>query len=175
MIGTSAEREKKEEAAGDWVVDEILYRQTFKYAIECLNIDPHDARKMPIMTLFRHPDRRNRVVKDMWVGPAHVESATVTEVLADNYTPYYQLYALCEYDSQTRRELSQLWQNTKIERQLWYAGTGAGLVFALLATLLGYLKLDTQTRGYYSGRLKLAAGAVSAAIVVAATMVLMAI
>lgn len=175
MIGTSAAFENKDDAAGEWVVDDILYSQTLKYAIECLNIDAHDARRMPIMALYRHPDGRNRVVKDKWVGPAHVESETVTEVLADNDTRYYQLYALCEFDHQTRRELTELWQDTKIEQQLWYAGTGAGLIFALLATLLGYLTLDNKTRGYYSGRLKLAAGAVGTAAVAAAVMVFMAI
>jgi hypothetical protein len=34
------------------------------------------------------------------------------------------------------------------------------LLLVLLGTAFGYLKLDTATKGYYSGRLKLAATAV---------------
>ena len=47
-----------------------------------------------------------------------------------------------------------------VQRRVGVAAGGMGLVIIVLGTLFGYLKLDTATRGYYSGRLKLAAAAV---------------
>ena len=47
-------------------------------------------------------------------------------------------------------------------------GIGAGWVMALLGTIFGYLKLDTLTRGYYTRRLQLVAGAVILTLIGAA-------
>ncbi|MEX2560587.1 MAG: hypothetical protein WD403_11770 [Pirellulales bacterium] len=49
---------------------------------------------------------------------------------------------------------------------------GAGWLLGVLATFFGYLKLDTLSRGYYSGRLRFAAAAmILTQAVVAALMV----
>ena len=45
----------------------------------------------------------------------------------------------------------------------------AGLFLGFLGTVFSYFKLDTATRGYYSGRLKLAAGTARAVVRCVAT------
>ena len=44
-------------------------------------------------------------------------------------------------------------------------GARLGLLLAFVGTIFGYLKMDTATRGYYSGRLRFGAGIVLLAIV----------
>ena len=56
--------------------------------------------------------------------------------------------------------------------RLWYAGSAAGLVLALLATFYGYLKVDLRTGGAHKGRLRLAA-TLMALIAVAGALVLL--
>ncbi len=55
-----------------------------------------------------------------------------------------------------------------VEDRLWLTGGVVALIFTLLGTVFGYLKIDTATRGYYSGWLKLAAVGIVGAVVVAA-------
>ena len=47
---------------------------------------------------------------------------------------------------------------------------GAGIVLLLVTTLFGYFKLDTATRGYYTGRLQFAAAAAILALVAASVL-----
>jgi uncharacterized membrane protein len=42
---------------------------------------------------------------------------------------------------------------------------GSGVVLALVGTIFAYVKLDTWTRGYYTWRLRIAAGVVLLALV----------
>jgi hypothetical protein len=51
---------------------------------------------------------------------------------------------------------------------------GVGLLLAFVGTVFGYLKLDTATRGYYSGRLRFVAGLALLAIVGGAAALVMA-
>jgi purine-cytosine permease-like protein len=50
---------------------------------------------------------------------------------------------------------------------LFQTGLGAGAVLLLLGTMFSYLKLDTETRGYYTGRLQFGAAGVILAIIAA--------
>ncbi|MBX3413138.1 MAG: hypothetical protein KF708_10655 [Pirellulales bacterium] len=93
------------------------------------------------------------LVKDQWIG--EVESVTLG-------TTMYEMHVLVEFDDMARRELAGMWHQTQLERRLTMTGAASGLVLLLLGTTFGYLKLDTATRGFYSGRLKLAAGAIVA-------------
>lgn len=70
------------------------------------------------------------------------------------------LHALLVIDRQAGAEIERQYKQAVVAERLEYAGGGAGLILGLLATLFGYLKLDTLTRGYYSGRLRLAAALV---------------
>jgi hypothetical protein len=73
--------------------------------------------------------------------------------------PMYNLHALLVFDQQANQEIDRQYHEGQVKGRLAYAGAGAGLVLALISTLFGYLKLDTLTRGYYTGRLRVAAGA----------------
>lgn len=73
--------------------------------------------------------------------------------------PMYNLHSLLVFDPQANQEIDRLYHAGQVQDRLAYTGVGAGLVLALISTLFGYLKLDTLTRGYYTGRLRVAAGA----------------
>jgi hypothetical protein len=94
------------------------------------------------------------LIKDQWIG--EVESATLG-------TTMYEMHVLVEFDDAARRQLELMWHQAQIQERLAMTGAASGLVLLLLGTTFGYLKLDTATRGFYSGRLKLAAGAIAAA------------
>jgi len=76
----------------------------------------------------------------------------------------WETHLLLKFDAADQRLIERSWRQSIVQQNLRYAGAGAALVLALLGTLFGYLKLDTATRGFYSGRLKLATGALVAAI-----------
>jgi hypothetical protein len=83
----------------------------------------------------------------------------------------YETFATLEFDEHDHREFLRLIRDLRSQGHALYAAVAGGAVLALLGTLLGYLKLDTLTRGYYSGRLKLAAGAIGVVVVTLAALV----
>lgn len=93
------------------------------------------------------------LVKDQWIGEVESEALGTT---------MYEMHVLVEFDDAARRELAAMWHKERLDRRLAMTGTASGLVLLLLGTTFGYLKLDTATRGFYSGRLKLVAGAIVA-------------
>lgn len=78
---------------------------------------------------------------------------------------YYETHALLEFNEQDHRALVRRWRQLHTQHQALMAAIAGGAVLLLLGTVLGYLKLDTLTRGYYSGRLKLAAGTIGLAVI----------
>jgi hypothetical protein len=97
----------------------------------------------------------------------HVKKAEYSEVVtSDSVGPMHQIHALLEIDDRTRADIDRLWHNAVVTDRLWYTGSGAALVLALLGTFYGYLRLDLRTGGAQKGRLQLAATLV--ALIVAA-------
>jgi hypothetical protein len=80
------------------------------------------------------------------------------------------LHVLLEFDERSWRELSRMQHEREIEERVAVVGIGAGWLLALLGTVFGYLKLDTLTRGYYTRRLQLVAGAVILTLIGAAVL-----
>ena len=78
-----------------------------------------------------------------------------------------QTHALLQFDASFRRELDERWGQIKATGRLGQVGLGVGGVLALLAAFLGYLRMDTATRGYYTGRLQFAAAVAILTIVAA--------
>lgn len=72
--------------------------------------------------------------------------------------PMYSLHVLTQVDKATRDDLHARFEAAVVDHRVGMMGLGGGLLLALLGTLYGYLKLDTLTQGYYTGRLRLAAG-----------------
>lgn len=97
----------------------------------------------------------------------HVKKAEYSEVVhSDSVGPMHQIHALLEIDDRARADIDRLWHNAVVTDRLWYTGSGAALVLALLGTFYGYLRLDLRTGGAQKGRLQLAATLV--ALIVAA-------
>src|SRR5262249_32461033 len=66
-------------------------------------------------------------------------------------------YALLNFDDRAADYFRQEWRLLVQERRLFTFAAGIGLLLAFVGTIFGYLKMDTATRGYYSGRLKFVA------------------
>lgn len=76
-----------------------------------------------------------------------------------------RLHELLEFDQRTNTYLRDLHEQALVTERLKYTTVATGGVFGLLATIFGYLKLDTLTRGYYTGRLRMGTVAAVAAII----------
>jgi hypothetical protein len=131
---------KLEEAADDYVAR--------------LTNHPQVRVRLPLPYVLEH------VKRDQWQEARAFEFAGEAKTM-------YVVHALLEFDDQDRAHLRALETDALRRQRLWQTGLGAGLLLAVLGTAFGYLKLDTLTKGYYSGRLKLAAAAVVAAVAAA--------
>ena len=77
----------------------------------------------------------------------HVKKAEYSEVLnSDSVGPMHQIHALLEIDDRARADIDRLWHSAVVTDRLWYTGSGAALVLALLGTFYGYLRLDLRDR-----------------------------
>lgn len=79
------------------------------------------------------------------------ESPTLGKLVVAHY--------LLEFNDDVRQHIVQVYHQALVAERLKYGGLGAAGIFGLLATAFGYLKLDTLSRGYYTGRLRVAAAA----------------
>lgn len=77
------------------------------------------------------------------------ESPTLGKVVIVHY--------LLEFNDAVRQHIVQVYHQALVAERLKYVGLGAAGIFGLLATAFGYLKLDTLSRGYYTGYLQAAA------------------
>lgn len=82
-----------------------------------------------------------------------------------SFGPMVRLHVLMEFDQNDRDYIKDLHQQALVAERLKYTAVATGGLFALLATVFGYLKLDTLTRGYYTGRLRMAAALTILALV----------
>ena len=79
------------------------------------------------------------------------------EVVESSVGPMRQLHALVEIDDDARKVFHERWRQAIVTQRLWYVGSAAAVILALLSTFYGYLKLDLETGGAQKGRLQLAA------------------
>ena len=76
-----------------------------------------------------------------------------------------QVHAQLVFDDKFRDEIEHRWSEVTSKSRLAQTGLGAGVVLLLLSTLFSYFKVDTATKGYYTGRLQFAtAGAILALV-----------
>jgi hypothetical protein len=80
----------------------------------------------------------------------------------------YNLHQLLVFDDSVNQEIDRRYRESHRAGRLAYTGAGAALLLGLIATMFGYLKLDTLTRGYYTGRLRAAATAAILALAMVA-------
>ncbi|HWB12466.1 MAG TPA: hypothetical protein VG826_24790 [Pirellulales bacterium] len=76
------------------------------------------------------------------------------------------LHELLEFDREANQAIEASYHHSVVQSRLGYLLAGGGALVGLLTIVLGYLKLDTLTRGYYTGRLRLTALAAILALAV---------
>jgi len=81
-----------------------------------------------------------------------------------------QVHARLRFDRAFRNELELRWNEIRATSRLLQTGMGVGIVLLLLGTLFSYFRLDTATRGYYTGRLQFAAAAAILTLVAASVL-----
>ena len=103
----------------------------------------------------------DKIVQETWLETD--EKTAVGEM--------YQLHALLRVDPGVRAvlrdKMAAHYGQRQQQERLFGVGGVAAIVLALVAAIFGYLKIDTATKGYYSGRLKLALAVVVAALIAA--------
>lgn len=109
-------------------------------------------------------------IRQHLVKPGH----TFEEKLQMSFGPMYQTHALLEFGPAFRKELDgrrgeleRCVRETAMAYRLRGLGLGFGAVLCLLAVVFGYFRLDTATRGYYTGRLQFLATAAILGVIVA--------
>lgn len=88
------------------------------------------------------------------------------EVIKVSFGPMHQMHAQLAFDQEFRRELDshrveldRHWREWIVKGRLLGTGLGFGLLLALMGVFLGFFRLDTATRGFYTGRLQWTAAA----------------
>lgn len=74
-------------------------------------------------------------------------------------------HSLLVFDNEVRDEFRQQHKALEVRNSMEQAGGIAGLVLVLVGAAYGFLRLDTLTRGYYTGRLQLTAAALILGVV----------
>ncbi|MDP6720074.1 MAG: hypothetical protein QGF59_15550 [Pirellulaceae bacterium] len=92
------------------------------------------------------------------------------QVAVTEGTVFHQSHALLSFDDDFRGTVSAKWDEVRAASRLMQTGLGAGIVILLLSTMFSYFKLDTATRGYYTGRLQFAAAAAILAVIAASVL-----
>jgi len=150
--GPFIDRRQCEEA-----LPELLRRRTAEYVREYLGLGNDVA-----LAVSPHYIQ-SEIVKEVWIGPWQEESSGVLPTSE----PFdrYGLYVAMEFDDADRAYFANIWRQQQVTDRVWATAIASGVLLSLMGIVFGYLKLDTMTRGYYSGRLKLAAaGAATAAV-----------
>lgn len=96
-----------------------------------------------------------------------IGSERFDEQVEFDYGVMNQSHLLVKLDQDIQNALDLRWREVRATSRLLQTGLGGGALLLLLGTMFGYLKLDTATRGYYTGRLQFGAAAAILAIVAA--------
>jgi hypothetical protein len=107
------------------------------------------------------PGASEYVVFDLSYIKTRLRHADVyQEPMQASFGPMLQQHALLEFDRDFREEIQRHWDRVKVMTRLAHVSLAAAAILAGLATVFAYLRLDTATKGYYTGRLRISAGAV---------------
>ncbi len=69
-------------------------------------------------------------------------------------------YGRLVFTPEVNEEIRERYKNEVVGDRIGFFGVIAGMCLAFVATIYGYFRVDTATKGYYSGRLKIAAIAI---------------
>lgn len=87
----------------------------------------------------------------------HIVRGEWEERRQDTIHTMISLHYLLEFDPETNHAIEANYRQSVVQSRLGYLSAGGGALVGLLTIVFGYLKLDTLTRGYYTGRLRLTA------------------
>lgn len=76
--------------------------------------------------------------------PIYVEEVEWT------YGPMYRAHLLLDLTPDTRERILSHWHGELVQKRMNQIGGSLGFLLVCVATLLGYLRMDDATRGYYS-------------------------
>jgi hypothetical protein len=82
-----------------------------------------------------------------------------------------QAHVLVAFDDAFAEDVRTRWEEVKSRSRLMQTGIGSGALLLLLASMFSYFRLDTATRGHYTGRLQFATAGVILAIIAAGVVV----
>ncbi len=100
----------------------------------------------------------------------HIAESFKERVVLTDGTVCYQTHALLSFDDNFREAVTAEWDEVRATSRLMQTGLGVGIVILLLSTMFSYFKLDTATRGYYTGRLQFAAAAAILTVIAASVL-----
>ena len=108
------------------------------------------------------------------VNPRANPDSEYEEVIQHSFGPMHQKHALVKFGPEFRQLLDsrravidQRWRQMHQTGRVLAAALGFGLILAFLGVVFGYFRLDTATRGYYTGRLQFVSVVAILAVVVA--------
>jgi hypothetical protein len=84
-----------------------------------------------------------------------------------DFAPMREEHRCLVFDGKFRNELDEHWKQAVTTSRVTNTGLVAGGVLALLGVIFSFFRLDTATRGFYTGRLQFAAAAAILTLVVA--------
>jgi hypothetical protein len=112
--------------------------------------------------------RRQWSVPTWFVQDFMLKEPIYVEEIDWHYGPMYKAHALLDLTPEKRELVLSYWNSTLMQKRIGQIGCGLGFLLVCVATLLGYLRLDDVTRGYYSRWL--ATGALAVVIASAAAL-----
>jgi hypothetical protein len=144
---------------------------------------PHETERECRKALDRELDRAVREYIDWHLGSAYGERFRASdfvrydpdaiqrrlvpegriyhEVIRVSFGPMHQMHAQLAFDpafreelDARRAELDRRWQDWVVTGRLLGIALGFGVLLAVMTVFFGYFRLDTATRGFYSGRLQ---------------------
>lgn len=81
-------------------------------------------------------------------------------------------HARLVFSPEVNKHIRKLYKDTVVVHRIGFFAAIAGMFLAFVGTIYGYFRLDTATKGYYSGRLKMAAIAIFILILAAGSGIL---
>jgi hypothetical protein len=143
-------------------LDERLAEVTRVYLADAMDDPRAEHMRVPLDYLYQKvvKQQHTEAIRRQFDAPAGFDDpAAVTHV--------QETWARLEFGPEVRRDLALMWDQEVAQRRLWQIGGLGGLVMAVLASALGYLRLDTATKGYYTRTLRWGAATVILGLVAA--------
>ena len=124
-------------------LDHRMFRETYRYVTKHMGVS------------LRGIHTSKPLLFDVTYIKAHLLRDQFYETVDDlSVGPMRQMHGLLEFDRRFCEEIDRRRQAVVVANRLTQTGVGFAGILAALATVFGYLKLDTVTHGHYRRRLQ---------------------